>query len=143
MSLSFQWSWRNVCNALSIALLLVLPGISSSAKSLGSTSDNAQPIVVLITGCSSGIGKELAIQFAADKRYKVWATMRSIEKWDGPVGNNIEIAPLDVTSEDSVKRLVEQVIRVDEKVDILINNAGYGVSGCLEAVSVQEAQVMS
>jgi NAD(P)-dependent dehydrogenase (short-subunit alcohol dehydrogenase family) len=102
---------------------------------------NSDPIVVVITGCSSGIGKQIALDFAKEKRYKVWATMRSPDKWDAPSMENLEVARLDVTSEDSVNELVQRVMKEDGKIDILVNNAGYGLSGCLESATIQEAQV--
>jgi NADP-dependent 3-hydroxy acid dehydrogenase YdfG len=96
--------------------------------------------VILISGCSSGIGKSIAIKFADNLQFKVWATMRNIEKWDYPAQSNLIVAEMDVTSDESVNRLVERIIDVDGKIDIVVNNAGYGLAGYLESVEIEEAK---
>lgn len=95
--------------------------------------------VILITGCSTGIGKSTAEELAKDENYIVWATMRDPSKSSLPPLPNLKVGELDVTSEDSVKRLVEKVIAEEGKIDVLINNAGFGVAGSLEMVKVEEA----
>lgn len=97
-------------------------------------------IVVLITGSSAGIGKSAALEFAKSSNYKVWATMRNPEKWNEPERDNLKVFPLDVQSDESVKRAIEAIIQEDKKIDVVINNAGYGLAGCLEVVKLEEAQ---
>jgi NADP-dependent 3-hydroxy acid dehydrogenase YdfG len=96
--------------------------------------------VVLITGCSTGIGKYTALEFASNPQFTVWATMRDPTKWDQPPIDNVTIAPLDVTSEESVTNLVNQIIEKEGKIDILVNNAGYGLGGYIESVTIDEAK---
>ena len=55
--------------------------------------------------------------------------------------NNIIVKPMDVTSEASVNNCVSEILEdTNNIIDIVINNAGYGIAGCLEGVSVEEAQ---
>lgn len=83
---------------------------------------------ILITGCSSGYGLEIARHFLA-KRWTVVATMRSPRHDILPRSENLRILPLDVTSEASIA----QAIKAAGPVDVLVNNAGIGVVGAFEA----------
>ncbi|KAG7279539.1 hypothetical protein CRUP_034640 [Coryphaenoides rupestris] len=101
--------------------------------------------VVLITGCSSGIGLRMAVMLAKDeqKRYHVIATMRDLKRKEKLLeaageayGKTLSLAVLDVCSDDSVKQCIGGI--KDRHVDILINNAGIGLVGPLESISVDE-----
>lgn len=101
--------------------------------------------VVLITGCSSGIGKAAAIAFAEHGDFIVYATMRSTSQWKADelpasLSETLHIRQLDVTSPESIRAVVDEVLTVEGRIDVVINNAGYGIAGCLEVVSVEEAK---
>ncbi|MFC3614613.1 SDR family oxidoreductase [Lutimaribacter marinistellae] len=88
---------------------------------------------ILITGASSGIGKETAKLFAA-RGWNVVATMRSPEKEEDLTGqDNILVTRLDVTDAASIGAATTAGIEKFGKIDVLLNNAGYGAYGPLEA----------
>ncbi|KAJ8384672.1 hypothetical protein AAFF_G00200040 [Aldrovandia affinis] len=101
--------------------------------------------VVLITGCSSGIGLRIAVMLAKDekKRYHVIATMRDLKRKDKLVqaagdtyGKMLTLQTLDVCSDESVKQCISSI--KDRRVDVLINNAGIGLVGPVESISMDE-----
>jgi NAD(P)-dependent dehydrogenase (short-subunit alcohol dehydrogenase family) len=90
---------------------------------------------ILITGASSGIGKETAKLFQS-KGWNVIATMRSPEnETELKQLENVLVAKLDVLDLDSIKTAFEEGIEKFGSVDVLLNNAGYGAYGPLEAFS--------
>ena len=95
--------------------------------------------VVLITGCSTGIGRDLAGRLAR-AGYTVVATARKLEALDDlPAALKL---PLDIASPDSVSGAVEQVIAQFGRIDVLVNNAGYAVRGAVEEVPVEQVRKM-
>lgn len=90
---------------------------------------------VFITGASSGIGKAAA-QYFAEQGWKVAATMRNPEK-EKELNQiaNIHLYALDVTKTDTIQAALQAVIQDFGKLDVLVNNAGYGVDGVFEAMS--------
>ena len=85
---------------------------------------------VLITGCSSGIGRELALTFHK-RGYRVWASARNIEYLQELKQMGIRCITLDVLDDLQVRNAVKGILEEDQKLDILINNAGYGGMGPL------------
>lgn len=84
--------------------------------------------VVLISGCSTGIGLETAVLLAKDpeKRFKVYATMRNLDKKTAlgsegkdALGDTLIIKAMDVSSDESVKSAVEEIIAQEGKIDDL------------------------
>ncbi|XP_068930290.1 retinol dehydrogenase 8-like [Petaurus breviceps papuanus] len=108
------------------------------------------PRTVLITGCSSGIGLALAVRLATDSqgRFKVLATMRDLscrgpleEAAGSALGQTLEIGQLDVCDEDSISHCLNKL--PGQYVDILVSNAGIGLIGPLESLSLDDMrQVM-
>lgn len=95
---------------------------------------------ILITGTSSGIGRATALHFAT-KGWNVAATMRDPLKADPVLKHpQISLFALDVTSEDSIAQVVKDVLARYKKIDVLLNNAGYGLFGPIEAVSGRQIQ---
>jgi NADP-dependent 3-hydroxy acid dehydrogenase YdfG len=95
--------------------------------------------VVLITGCSSGIGQNLS-QRLSQAGYTVVATARNCETLtDIPAVLKL---PLDVTQPDSIHAAVSQTIKTFGAIDVLANNAGYAVRGALEEIPVEQVQQM-
>ncbi len=98
---------------------------------------------VLITGTSTGVGYESAILFAQNG-YKVYASMRNTSKADrlrqNILDNNldIEIIILDVTDISTIKEAIDNIIKKDGKIDVLINNAGAGFVKTTEQASEEE-----
>lgn len=93
--------------------------------------------VALITGCSTGIGRELC-RTLAEQGYTVAATARDINSMQ-----NLNAAmklPLDVTDRQSIADAVSQVITRYHKIDLLVNNAGYSLRGALEEVDVEDSK---
>jgi NADP-dependent 3-hydroxy acid dehydrogenase YdfG len=93
--------------------------------------------VVLITGCSSGIGAATADHLARNG-YTVYATARRTETLAPLVANGCRALPLDVTDEDSMRAAVQQVEAEHGAVGALVNNAGYSQSGALESIPLAE-----
>ncbi|XP_022084064.1 retinol dehydrogenase 8-like [Acanthaster planci] len=97
------------------------------------------PKVVLITGCSTGIGLATAVYLAKEKQheFKVYATMRNLGSKGGleaAAGDTLDktlfIRKLDVTKEDTISSVVDEILRENGRIDVLVNNAGYsGVDG--------------
>ena len=92
--------------------------------------------VALVTGSSSGIGLETSLSLARDG-YHTFASMRNLEK-SGEENLPIEIIELDVDKEDSVVAAIKKIVEKDGRIDVLVNNAGYGQFGCTEDVSVED-----
>jgi NAD(P)-dependent dehydrogenase (short-subunit alcohol dehydrogenase family) len=96
--------------------------------------------VVLITGASSGIGLETAKLFQT-KNWEVVATMRSPEKAeDLQKIANIECLKLDVTDTDSIAAAIAETLEKFGRIDVVINNAGYGLLGPFEAASDEQVR---
>jgi NAD(P)-dependent dehydrogenase (short-subunit alcohol dehydrogenase family) len=90
---------------------------------------------MLITGASSGIGKEAAKVFAADG-WDVVAAMRSPEKEQDLVpSDNMMLTRLDLQNAASIQEAVGQTLKKFGRIDLLVNNAGYGQYGLLEEVT--------
>jgi len=99
--------------------------------------------IALVTGSSSGIGLETALSLARDG-YITFASMRNLGK-AGELEHAakkenlpIEIIELDVDKEESIISAIKKVVAKDGRLDVLVNNAGYGQFGCTEDVSVDE-----
>ncbi len=92
---------------------------------------------IFITGASSGIGKATAKLFQA-KGWKVIATMRTPEKETELTAlENVIILPLDVTNDDQIQSTVQSAISLGN-IDVVLNNAGHGLFGPVEAVNGQQ-----
>lgn len=90
---------------------------------------------VLITGCSSGIGRATAVRLAAEG-WTVYATARRPETIADLGDRGCQTVALDVLDEDSMKRAVDTVAQAHGAVGVLINNAGYSQSGAVETVPI-------
>jgi NAD(P)-dependent dehydrogenase (short-subunit alcohol dehydrogenase family) len=101
--------------------------------------------VVLITGCSSGFGMLAAARLAA-KGHRVFATMRDLRKKEALLGEvkrrggekNLKVLELDVTKPPTIKAAINDIVAEEGVIDVLVNNAGYGVGGYFEDLSDQD-----
>jgi len=90
---------------------------------------------ILITGSSSGIGRATA-QYFSQKVWNVAATMRKPEEEKNiKESSSVKLYRLDVQDEDSIQKSIEKVISDFGKIDVVLNNAGYGARGPFEAAS--------
>jgi NAD(P)-dependent dehydrogenase (short-subunit alcohol dehydrogenase family) len=89
--------------------------------------------VILITGASRGIGKSIGSLLAA-RGFEVFGTSRA------PVPGAFPMLALDVTSEQSVQQCVQSVLAKAGRLDVLINNAAYGLVGAAEETTLEEAR---
>ena len=94
---------------------------------------------VLITGCSSGIGRATA-EHLAGRGYDVYATARRLDSLAELEARGCRTLALDVTDDESVRAAVEQVEREAGGVDVLVNNAGYGRSGAVESIPIDDVR---
>lgn len=90
--------------------------------------------VVLITGGSSGIGKSIG-EFLTDKGFIVYGTSRSPEKYKE---SKFTILELDVKAVDTIEQTVKTIIEKEGKLDVVINNAGAGITGPIEEIPDEE-----
>lgn len=99
--------------------------------------------VALVTGSSTGIGLETALALAREG-YFTYASMRDTGKsntlLEKAKAENLPISviSLDVDKQESVKSAVSQIMKEKQRIDVLVNNAGYGLFGCLEDLTLDE-----
>lgn len=95
--------------------------------------------VVLITGASSGIGRDTAINLAS-QGHIVYAASRRVELMEDLKPLGINVIQMDVTDDTSMKNGVNTILSLQRRIDVLVNNAGYGYFGAVENVSMEEAR---
>lgn len=99
--------------------------------------------VALVTGSSSGIGFETALALAREN-YFTYASMRNsakagkIQEIAKKENLNLKVIELDIDKEDSIKSAVKKIQEQKGRIDVLVNNAGYGLFGCLEDITMEE-----
>ena len=98
-----------------------------------------QPKTVLITGCSSGIGRATALAFA-DEGWTVYATARDPADIETLADAGCETAALDVTDEADIDRVVNRILDEEGVISCLVNNAGYGQFGPVEDVPMDKVE---
>lgn len=95
--------------------------------------------VVVITGISSGMGRAAAIYFK-EQGFEVYGGARRVERLVDLSEMGIHTQKLDVTDKLSVRGLVDHVVKEQGRIDVLINNAGYGEFGPIEEVPIENAK---
>jgi len=95
--------------------------------------------VALVTGASSGIGEATARQLQK-AGFIVYGAARRTDRMSDLAASGVRTLPLDVTSETSVGDAVAEIIAAEGRIDVLVNNAGYGSYGALEDVPMEEAR---
>lgn len=95
--------------------------------------------VILLTGASSGIGFDAA-KMLAQQGHKVYAAARRVELMEPLKADGVQVIRMDVTDEASMQQGVEAVIQAEGRIDVLVNNAGYGFFGAIETVPIEEAR---
>ena len=98
-----------------------------------------QPKTVLITGCSSGIGRATALAFA-EEGWTVYATARDPADIESLADAGCETAELDVTEQDDIDRVVDRILDEQGVISCLVNNAGYGQFGPVEDVPMAQVE---
>ena len=91
------------------------------------------PKTVLITGCSSGLGRATALAFL-DEEWEVYATARNPADIETLGDRGCDISTLDVTDDGDVERVVSRIVDEHGRIDCLVNNAGYAQFGPIEDV---------
>jgi NAD(P)-dependent dehydrogenase (short-subunit alcohol dehydrogenase family) len=92
---------------------------------------------VLITGCSTGIGRATALRLARSG-HTVYATARRPESLDELAAEGCHVLALDVTDEESMRTAVDTVVAAHGAVGVLVNNAGYSQSGAVETIAMDD-----
>jgi short-subunit dehydrogenase len=95
--------------------------------------------VALVTGASSGIGKETA-KLLLEKGYTVYAAARRVERMEDLQASGAKLLAMDVTNDEAMVRGIETIIGAEQRIDVLVNNAGYGSYGSLENVPLSEGR---
>jgi len=99
--------------------------------------------VAVVTGSSSGIGYETSLALAREGYY-TYATMRNISKGEKiqeiakNENLNVEVLELDVDNSESIKSAISKIFQNKKRIDVLVNNAGYGIFGAVEDVTIDE-----
>ena len=95
--------------------------------------------VILVTGASSGIGFDTA-RTLARQGHKVYAAARRLELMEPLRADGVVPLRMDVTDEASMQSGVRMVMEAEQRIDVLVNNAGYGFFGAIENVPMEEAR---
>jgi short-subunit dehydrogenase len=95
--------------------------------------------VAIITGASSGMGKSTAFELY-QKGYKVYGMARRTEKMNDLKEKGMEVVSLDLTKDETIVDAVNTVLEKEGRIDVIINNAGYGSYGSVEEVPIAEAK---
>ncbi len=93
---------------------------------------NTSPKIVFLTGATGGLGSAIA-SFLSQHNYKVYGTGR--KKIDS---DNFEWIPMDLTDRDTIQNAVDYVLKKEKRIDILINNAGIGITGSVEETGLND-----
>jgi len=91
--------------------------------------------VILITGGSSGIGRAIGVHLTS-KGYKVYGTTRNLEKHKD--FSDFNLLTMDVRNPESIQKSVAELIVKEGRLDVLLNNAGIGITGPLEETPNKE-----
>lgn len=97
---------------------------------------------VLITGCSTGIGRATALRLA-EAGHTVYATARRLESIADLADRGCRTLAIDVTDEESMHTAVDHVVDERGAVDVLVNNAGYSNSGAVETLRLDDLRTSS
>jgi len=95
--------------------------------------------VILITGASAGMGKEFAKELLQDGHI-VYGAARRVEKMEDLRALGVKILEMDVSDEISMVKGVETIVKAEGRIDVLINNAGFGSYGAVEDVPMSDAR---
>jgi NAD(P)-dependent dehydrogenase (short-subunit alcohol dehydrogenase family) len=95
--------------------------------------------IVLITGASSGIGKAIGL-YLHSKGYNVYGTTRNPEKYSD--FTSFPLVQLDVRDTESVSRCIHTVLEKEGRIDVLVNNAGIGITGPVEETPIEEMKAV-
>jgi NAD(P)-dependent dehydrogenase (short-subunit alcohol dehydrogenase family) len=100
---------------------------------------NQTPQVALVTGGSSGIG-ECTVRELLDAGFVVYTVARRVDRMQALAEAGAQVFAMDVTDDDSMVAGVQRIIDEQGRIDVLVNNAGYGSYGAVEDVPIEEAR---
>ena len=119
---------------MAFVLTIVTPSITRRRADVSAFLQDMTPQIALISGCSSGIGLATAVLLAKDteKRFKVYATMRNLakkgqleEEGKEYLGDSLIIKQMDVCSDESVNKAVQELLQTEGKIDVLCEYRNY------------------
>ena len=95
--------------------------------------------VALVTGGSSGIGEDAALRLK-QKGFEVYAVARRVDRMKALADAGVHVFGMDVTDDESMTSGVQRILDEQGRIDVLVNNAGYGSFGAVEDVPIDEAR---